>query len=272
MRKKLFRSRKPSTKLVLGIAVLAEPTRALLLIVCLAFLATGPLGISPMATAQDPSGDVSLKTPEEAVTFYMQAVAQGDITQLMQACAFNEMSAGFRFDLYNDRLNYLTATTPAPSDYPFYAEMNRAQFSWQILNQVKNFVYGLLATEKGPTEGLTVRIDAEGTRQFMEEVNPARLAQLEVVEIGVPDPEMASMERNLEIWNRIAEIYGADEFTERVVLFLFEGDYYYVGFGLLRYGETWKISSASSILGNTSYNGVAEETTEEAFQDLIGGD
>lgn len=238
-------------------------------LLCLVFLATVLLGIGPVATAQD---QTSFSTPEEAITFYMQGVAEGDISKIMQACAVNEMSENFRFDLYTEWVQYLTLMTPAPSDNPFYKEINKAQFSWQILNQVKNLTYGLLATEKGTVEGRTVPIDAAGTIQFMEEVNPERLAQLQVTMMGVPSPELANHERNQNNWNRIAQVYWADELTERVVLFTFEGDTYLVGFMVLRYGDNWKISSANSVLGNTSVSGAPQPITEEEFQELIGSD
>ncbi len=251
MRKKLLRYRKPITKLTLAL-----------------LLAASLLGVSPIATAQDQTGN-GFSTPEEAITFYMQALTQGDISQLMQACAITEMSENFRFDLFTDRIELITMNAPAPSDYSFYMEINEAQFTWQILNQVKNLAYGLLATENQMTEGYSVRIDAAGTSKFMEEVDPARLAELQVMMIGLPEPHMASDERNLENWNEQAQVYGADELTERVVLFLFEGNYYYTGFTLLRYGENWKISWAASYLGNTNAMGAPQPTTEEEFQELI---
>jgi len=139
------------------------------------------------------------------------------------------------------------------------------------ISQVRNLAYGLLATEKGVVEGRTVPIDPEGTIRFMNEVDPERLAQLQVINTGVPNPAIATSERLLENWNRVAQTYGADELTERVVLVLFEGNYYYMGFTLLRYGNNWKISSASSVLGNLSPLGTPQITTEEQFQELIGG-
>lgn len=245
--------------------------RALLRIVCLAFLAAGLLGIGPIATAQDQSSDVSFKTPEEAVTFYMQAVAQGDVSKIMQACAIDEMSENFRFDLYTDRIKALMPQSPAPSDYPFYAEMNKAQFSWQILFQAKNLAYGFLTPQQELLDGRPVlNMDSEATASFMNEVNPERLAQLEVAKIGLPHPEIAHTERSQEYWNIHAQIYGADELTERVVLLRFEGDYYYVGFALLRYGENWKISNAASAMGSTNALGAPQRTTEAEFEQLIG--
>ena len=65
--------------------------------------------------------------------------------------------------------------------------------------------------------------------------------------------------RYLENAARLASIYGADESTERVALFSFEGNYYYLGFTLLRYGDNWKISSQTSPLAGTSALGTASE-------------
>lgn len=248
-----------------------QKKQALLTVVSLAFLAAGLLGTGPIATAQDQAGDVSFKTPEEAITFFMQAVAQGNVPQIMQASAINEMSEKFRFDLQADRLQVLMIQFPAPSDYPFYVEINKAQFSGEILNQVRNLAYGLLSTEKGMLDGRVVPIDTEGTVRFMKEVNPERLAQLQVMETGLPEPEIAHTERNLDNWNRQAQVYGADELTERVVLILFEGSYYYAGFRLLRYGDNWKISSVTSALGGTSPLGTPQRTTKQEFQELVNG-
>lgn len=246
-----------------------NPTQVLL-IGCIALLAANLVGISPRATAQDQPGDVSFATPEGAITFYIQAVAQGNISQIMQACAVDEMSAGVRFDLIIDLVGYLTISSPAPANYPFYEEINKAQYSWQFLNQVRNLAYGLLDPGNEVLEGRTVRMDMEEAIQFMAKVDPQKLAQLQIVEIGVPVPDLAYGERNQEVWNRRAQIYGADESTERVVLFLFDGDYYIMGFQLLRYGEDWKISYAASALANIPGSGVPQATTVEEFQELIG--
>jgi len=110
-----------------------QKRQVLLPIACLLFLATGLLGIDRLATAQDQTRDVAFNTPEEAITFYMQGVTLGDVSQIMEACAINEMGGGFNFELYTNRLQALTFQSPAPSDYPLYAEMNKVQFSWQIL-------------------------------------------------------------------------------------------------------------------------------------------
>jgi len=64
-------------------------------------------------------------------------------------------------------------------------------------------------------------------------------------------------------------VYGADESTERVALFSFEGQDHYVGFMLLRYGDNWKISRQDSPLAGTNALGVPQKTTPAEFKKLI---
>lgn len=259
------------TSNVTGIRVDSRSARVIFSLSCLLLLAAGLWQIGRVAAAQAQTGTVSFKTPEETITFYLEALAEGDAAGLLQACAVDEMSEQFRFDLYLDRLQVLTIQAPAPSDYPFYADLNHAQFTAQLMGQARNLAYGLLTTERELLEGRSVvSIDAERTKRFIDEVDPARLAGLQVVEIGIPRPDVASSPRNLENWDTIARIYGADELTERVVLLRLEGAYAYVGFTLLRYGESWKISNNVSTLGNTSALGVPVPTSEEEFQQMIG--
>lgn len=253
-----------------NIPPVSRAARAFLLItVC---MTTGLLGVGLIAAAQDNSSTVLFEMPEDAITFYLQGVMQGDVTQILQATAVTEMSEGFDFERSVNRLGSLSIQSPAPSDQPLYVEINKAQFTSQILSQVKNFAYGLLATEKDVVEGRVFMMEPEGTTRFMDEVDPERLASLRIMDMGIPFPDLTNNELNLENWNEQAQIYGADEFTERVVLLQFEGDTYFMGFTLLRYDESWKISSAASLLGGTSVFGAPMRTTAEDFQDLISDD
>jgi hypothetical protein len=258
-------------KKLTGISAITKSVRVSLLVV-LAFLAGNLLSLHPGASAQDQPGDVVFATPEDAITFYLEGVMQGDVSHIMQACAVTELSENVRFDLWIDFVGYLTSVSPAPSDYPLYVELNEGYYSWQLLQQVRNIAYRLLANETDVTTGRTTAMDLEGATQFVAALNPERLAGLEIVTMGLPDPELAANERTVNLWTRNAQIYGADEYTERVVLLLFEGNYYYIGFTVMRYGDTWKISDAASPLGNALLSGTLEEITREDFQALIGDD
>lgn len=247
----------------------SKSTRVLLPILILTLALVGLLSGSSIIAAQDVDSDVTFATPEEAITFYIQALAEGDIDKLMQVSAADEMSENFSFDLFIGRVQALFPNAAAPStDYPLYLEMNRAQFTWELLFQTRNLAYGLLVTDP-ESLNQTVRMDAEGAAAFRQEVDPAQLAPLEVAQIGIPEPELVQTERLQTNWDAQAQMFGADEFTERVALLEFEGNYYLAGFVLLRYGDNWKIRGLGSALGGVNAFGAPEQTTPSNFQTLI---
>src|SRR5437868_14888703 len=101
------------------------------------FLALFTAGCSRTDTTR-----TAFKTPEEAITYYLDGVAQNDIRKILQACAINEMGGNFRFDLYAERVGAWNPTENlSPTDHPFYSEINKTYLSSQILKQVKNHSY-----------------------------------------------------------------------------------------------------------------------------------
>jgi hypothetical protein len=88
-----------------------------------------------------------------------------------------------------------------------------------------------------------------------DQLDLARLADLQIGEIAPPDPELMSGERYLDAVGKQAAVYGADELTERVALVAVEGRSYVVGFTLMRYGDAWLVSSQSSAIGGTPATG-----------------
>jgi len=213
------------------------------------------------------------KTPEEAITSYLEGVAQSDIHKISQACAINEMSEKFKFDLYTGEWMggaFNPFQSLAPTDYPFYVETNKMQLSSQIFSRVKILVYSLLSSEK-EDGSLIMGMDAERINSFMKDIDPKRLSSLGVKEIGLPSKTLMSSAKYQANAAKMASIYGADESTERVALFSFEGNYYYLGFSLLRYGDNWKISNQISNLAGTSALGTPQKTTIEEFESMING-
>ena len=232
---------------------------------------TGTLVTTPTAPAPVQSGDVVFKTPEEAITSYLDGVAQGDMRKISQACAINEMSEKFKFDLYTKRLGnvFLPVQSLSPTDFPFYVEINKMQLSSQIFSRVKIFTYSLLSGEKVDDGSVITEMDAERINSFMKDVDPNRLSGLEVRKIGLPNQTLMNDAKYLENAANNALVYGADESTERVALFTFEQNYYYLGFTLLRYEENWKISSPTSAMGNSNILGAPQKTTVEEFENMI---
>jgi hypothetical protein len=255
-----------------------QKKRVAILIVFLALTTTACLATSASQTqsitsAPAQASDVVFKTPEEAITSYLEGVTQNDIQKITQACAINEMSEKFRFDLYTERLGglFLPAQSLSPTNYPFYVETNKMQLSAQIFNQVKIFTFSLLSNEQVSDGSPITGMDAQRTNSFMKDVDPKRLSSLVVKKIGLPNKPLMNNSKYLDNAAKIALVYGADESTERVVLFSFEQKTYFLGFTLLRYGENWKISSPTSALAGTSALGAPQKTTEGDFENLING-
>jgi hypothetical protein len=220
-------------------------------------------------TGSDQAADVTLKTPEEAVTHYLGGVAQGDVRKILQACAVNEMGGNFKFAYHAERLSAMTPTYLSPAEYPFYAEINKAHLASQILSQVKHLAYSLLSDEE--MEGSIIQADAERVGRFVKDVDPQRLSKLEIKRISPPNQKVMSDPKYQENAAKIASTFAADESTERVALFSFEQKYYYLGFTLIRYGASWKIANQVSQLAGTSAFGTARQTTEEEFERLTSG-
>lgn len=214
---------------------------------------------------------ITFKTPEDAITFYVQGVAQGDFNKTLQACAIDEMSQNFKFDLLIDRLKaFVPYQALSPANAPLYVEINKAQLSAQIGNQVKYLVYGLLSSQP-VGDGKIIPMDLNGANTFIKEVDVQKLTQLQVTKIGLPNKSQMATSRYTDLQAKIARVYGADEATERVALFSFGSDYYVVGFSLLRYGDNWKIYSQTSAMANFSSLGSPGKISPDDFDKLING-
>ena len=244
-----------------------QKKRVFLLTLCLApLLAAVLFPANTPAAAQGQTASVSFKSPEDAITAYIQGFAKGDTSKILQACAVDEMSSKLSFTLYTARIGALLPyVSPAPSDYPFYADMNKAQLSWQLLVQARTFAYGLLSTED-TASGKTITIDAARTAQFIKDVDPARLAQIQLKEIRTPKMNTDSTATIAATEAKTAHLYGADESTDRVALFSFESNYYDIAFTILRFGDNWKISTASSQMVGTPNLYAPGKTTVAEFE------
>ncbi len=229
--------------------------------------------IAATAPATDQANAVTFKTPEDAITYYLDGVAQNDISKILQACAINEMAGEFKLDLDVERLGgvMVPGQILSPTDYTFYSEINKMTVSSQILNQVKFFAYGLLSSEKVDDGSPILNMDTGRVNKFIKDIDPAKLSGLEINKISLPNKTLMNDSKYIQNAANYASVYGADKSTERVVLFSFEQGYYYIGFTLLRYGENWKIISQSSPLAGTGVLGTPQKTTVEEFDSMING-
>ncbi|MCB0070363.1 MAG: hypothetical protein KDE20_02850 [Caldilineaceae bacterium] len=226
----------------------------------------------PARSSVDESADMSTRvapqiaaTPEDAIAHFLAGLAQADMDQVLAAFAIDEMSTRSDFSGTLDRMGMLLPVEAlAPASHPFFVEANQAQLTAQATTQVKLIVYALLTsgTVNGPQP---LPMDAAQAAELAAVLDPGRLAALELLRTGTPQAGMMASEVYQQQAAMRAALYGADEFSERVALFSFEGREYYLGLSLLRYGDTWKISTLASPLAGTSPDDGAIPTTLEEF-------
>jgi hypothetical protein len=212
----------------------------------------------------------TLNTPEAAVTHYIEGLAANDADQILAACAVAETASGFDFAAQIERLRaYVPVGSMAPAQHLFYTDINEAEQSWQCLRGARSLAYSLLSTEDLVSQPL-YDLDATRVAQIQRDLDPARLAELQLLAIALPGPELMATERYKTNAAAQAAIYGADELTERVALLSFNGATYLAGFQFMRFGSTWKISRPSSAIAGTSALGNATPISPADFDALVG--
>lgn len=247
---------------------------ATLILASLTLLVVGCSGGSSGGSTVTSTAAAHFKTPEQAITTYLDGIAHSDLDKVLSACALDELSKGFKFDLYTQNLGGAQLPlTLAPTAGPFYVEMNRYQVTSQICVQVKCLTYGLLtlSSDEADNLGTFMLMDANRISSFTKDLDLNRLTGLKVVQTGSPSIGGADTAKAQGIMTRNAAALGADEETERAVLLSFEGNDYSVGFTLLRYGDGWKVYQQRSSLLNTDPYGLPHKTTVQDFQSLLQG-
>jgi hypothetical protein len=104
---------------------------------------------------------------------------------------------------------------------------------------------------------------------FIKGVDPAVLKDLDIERVDLPMPDTYNTEVNLRNMKKTAEMYGADEAIDRVMLFELNGSWYFEGFTLLRYGGNWKVFNMSSPIAGTTATGSAMVTSKDEYMSLV---
>lgn len=209
-------------------------------------------------------------TPEDAVRQYLVGVAANDADEVLQACAIDEVATHFQFDLQAERLQAILPTTfLLPSSYQFYAGLNRYAQAYQIFVELRGLSYSLLSSH--PVDQTITPVTADQAQQLVKDLDPSHLAGLTVVSVKFPIAKFATDAHTLSNFAAEAKVYGADELTERLALLQLNGQYYAVGFTLVRYGSDWKVLNQVSNLAGMPATGAAQQTTPGDFSATTGG-
>jgi hypothetical protein len=213
-------------------------------------------------------------SPENAVEFFITAVTEMDMDAALSACAINEYAEGYDAQTVIENVRMISPNMAAPNQYGFYRAMNQTAILGSAAMLLRNFIYNFVESEALHTifDGEWYRLQDDPEREaqeFVESVDPSFICELTIVSIDLPQPELFNSEPNQKNIEQMAGYYGADDITDRIVLYELGGVYYYSGFQLARYGETWKIIRLVSPIANCPAYGSAQQITREEYDELV---
>ena len=185
----------------------------------------------------------------------------------MSACAIHEQAEGYDFSGFVDRMKMHTPILNlAPSTNDLYRELNSASVQGNFANQMKMLIYSFFITD-GLDGRPLMPADRSYAEAFETAVDAQKLANLNLIRIDPPMKTVLEITRNIENFTKMAKLYGAQEMTERIVLYELDCHTFVGGFGIYRYAHGWKICRFYSSLAGTTATGAVQPAT---LQEYIG--
>ena len=227
-----------------------------------ALLATAAAGETEVISLYEQS----FASPEDAINHFIAGIAEGDLEKALAATAIDAYGSSFDFAYQAERLQVIMpAINEAPAEYELYGDLNRLKQAAYLAQQIKLFCYSFFIGDMDFSVPEMLEDQAQ-IDEFITAVDPAKLANLKVVGIDMPTPDVMNSEAALENAEKHGKTIGADTVTERIVLYNLDGDLFMGGFQLADFGGVWKIKGLNSIYANQSaYGDVSPVTMDEYF-------
>ncbi|WZH51751.1 MAG: hypothetical protein PIR53_17250 [Nocardioides alkalitolerans] len=205
-------------------------------------------------------------SPEEAIEFSTESLADGDAEAALSAWSAGEQARGSDFV---GSLEYLEAYAPynpniLPGDDDFFAGLGVVAREGGAADQIRRLTYSLLVPDLSQDQVTPLSDDAPSAQELRDDLDSGRLAGLTAQRIE----RLEGPERLAENYERAAELVGADERREYLVLYAWEGETYLGAVGVLRYDDEWSIDAFSAPIANVSV-GVVTPASEDEFDDAL---
>lgn len=216
------------------------------------------------------SGDSSdsergFATPEEAIEFSTEQLADGDAPAALSAWAVDAQAENLDLEASLDHVGAYSPhdTAALPSDDELFVELARTSRAALAAQQYRRLAFSLLLPDID-VDTVVLLDDEISADDIADPLDSARLAGLRPERID----RVEGPERFDEVLADQADIVGADERREYVVLYEWEGDTYLGGVGVLRYDDEWFVESLTSTFAGTSF-GALEPTSSADYEDLL---
>ncbi|MCM5554056.1 hypothetical protein [Pleomorphomonas sp. NRK KF1] len=220
--------------------------------------------------------EAHFKTPEEAVTGFLDAVKKQDFEAILATTAVDRMSEGYDFVAQAGQLKVIMPSFAMPANDPFFISVNKAFYAGMMAKDVQFLTYSLMLANNPVIidtllEGHSYANPDYPTAAWdmFDAVQAERLSELSISKIGTPLPEEVNSERQQRLFSGHAKLFQGDAETERVALLSFDGRDFLVGFSLIRFGDDWLVEGTRPWVAKTNRMGGAKRTTPDEFEALI---
>jgi hypothetical protein len=210
----------------------------------------------------------NFETPEECINYFAGRLAVNDLDGCLAACAINETDL-FDFVKFTRYLGAIVPSSPIPGTTPMFRQMNKIVKMSQITQQVRVMIYNMFSDLRVVDRSVVNPSDDE-LSAFIRDTDSRRLSVLKVEKIRLPvSAEILNSERARSNAVKQAVVYGADDSTERVVLYKLGDRWYQGGIRLLKFGKYWRIESLSSSYASISL-GEMKRISPDEFDSAFG--
>ncbi len=185
-------------------------------------------------------------SPEEAVTFVVERLADGDAGGAAEAFAVEDVVEGYSFEAQADRLRAVTFNTWLPGGAGGYDAINREVRRGEIAVELRSSIRSILVPDRDPTMTTTLGDDLTGA-DLADELSAEPLSELSVARVDALD---RTDEAHLETLEQQAAIYDADELQMYGMLLDTAEGQVMGGATVVRYGDEWAVMSLAAPLLN----------------------
>ncbi len=232
------------------------------------------LAIGCYSQSQDPGyvdiPQANYASPDDAITAFFAGLSRQDYSKVMSALDIVDAARNFDFSKYSERLQAVMWRSLMPTDSRMARDINVSLRLGEVSRSLEMLLYTMLIKDDSLDFASPVLLSGDkGNPRFLDDflaaVDTNRLNGLKLLAIADPaSADLLNNPRTIASWKALASIYGADQYQEKIALFRLNGRTMCVGFGLYRYGASWKISGFSSSLAGTEMN-AAKDMSEAEF-------
>jgi hypothetical protein len=192
----------------------------------------------------DGGSERGFDSPEEAATFMVERLADGDAGEAAEAFAVESLVEGYSFEAQAERLRAVTFNTWLPGASSGYDEINEYVRRGEVAAELRSLVRSVLVPDRDQTATTTLGDDLTAA-ELAGELSPEPLSELAVARVDEIDRSDAAY---IEMLEQQGAVYGADELRMVGILLDTAEGQVMGGATLVRYDDEWAVMSLTAPL------------------------